>query len=314
MSSMSAAAPILTDAQKSGAQRALRVSIGTLLLLPALAFLALFLILPASSFLTASVLTQSPSGDIGLPLTLANYDRLLFSPAYKLVVLRTLSISVWTSVISVLLAYPLAMVIAYGRPSWSRLTMIVVVAPLVVSVIVRCYGWQLLLGNNRSGVVNWLLSFTSRHPPTVKVMYTEWAVIIASVHVFLPLIVLPIATSLARINPFLIEAARMLGAPAWRAFLRVTLPLSAPGLTAGVTVVFALTAASFVTPQMLGGTNASMLGILLEQQAMTVFDWPMASAVASVMVAIALCSNAFSTWVIGLLMRRRQPAGGNNVG
>jgi putative spermidine/putrescine transport system permease protein len=174
---------------------------------------------------------------------------------------------------------------------------------------VRCYGWQLLLGNNKTGVLNWLISSVSRNPASIKLMYTEWAVIIASVHVFLPLIVLPIATSLARINPYLVEAARMLGAPPWRAFLRVTLPLSAPGLAAGVSIVFALTAASFVTPQMLGGTNASMLGILLEQQAMTVFDWPMTGAIASVMVAIALCSNAASGWIIGLLTRRGRPGG-----
>ena len=299
----------MANAKPRRGRQVLRVSIGTILLLPALCFLLVFLVVPSLSLLSASVLTQSGSGDIGLPVTFASYDRLLFSSAYQKVVLRTMSISIWTSLISIVLAYPLAMVIAYGRPSLSRLTMILVVAPLVVSVIVRCYGWQLLLGNNRAGVLNWLIVLLFRNPATIKLMYTEWAVIIASVHVFLPLIVLPIATSLARINPSLVEAARMLGAPSWRAFLRVTLPLSVPGLTAGVTIVFALTASSFVTPQMLGGTNASMLGILLEQQAMTVFDWPMTGAIASVMVAIALCSNAASTWIIGLLTRRGQPGG-----
>lgn len=284
-----------------------RIAIGALLLLPALAYLVLFLLVPAFTLLGSSVLTQSVSGDIGLPATLAHYDRLLFSPAYQRVVLRTLSIAMWTSGISVVLAYPLAMVIAYGRPALSRLTMLVVVAPLVVSVIVRCYGWLLLLGNTRTGVVNWLLEMAGSGPAPIKVMYTEWAVIIASVHVFLPLVVLPIATSLARISPFLNEAARMLGASPWRAFIRVTLPLSAPGLTAGFTIVFALTAASFVTPQMLGGTKGSMLGILLEQQAMTVFDWPMTGAIASVMVTIALIANAGSSWIIQLLARRGRP-------
>ncbi|HVQ66860.1 MAG TPA: ABC transporter permease [Bradyrhizobium sp.] len=309
MSIASASAQIVSAAP-ADRRGIFRLSIGTLLLLPALAFLFFFLLVPSFTLLGSSVLTQSPSGDIGLPATLAHYDRLLFSPAYQRVVLRTLSISLWTSAISIILAYPLAMVIAYGRPALSRLTMIVVVAPLVVSVIVRCYGWQLLLGNSKSGVVNWLLaSLSSSSPGLIKVMYTEWAVIIASVHVFLPLIVLPIATSLARISSFLIEAARMLGAPPWRAFLRVTLPLSAPGLTAGVTIVFALTAASFVTPQMVGGTKGSMLGILLEQQAMTVFDWPMTGAIASVMVAIALCSNAVSTWIIDFFTRRGRSQG-----
>jgi len=108
---------------KPRGRQALRVSVGMILLLPALGFLLIFLIVPSLSLLSASVLTQSGSGDIGLPVTFASYDRLLFSPAYQKVVLRTLSISVWTSVISIVLAYPLAMVIAYGRPSLSRLTM-----------------------------------------------------------------------------------------------------------------------------------------------------------------------------------------------
>jgi putative spermidine/putrescine transport system permease protein len=309
MSIESAPAQLLSDTQAGRGLGILRMSIGTALLLPALGFLLVFLLIPSFMLLVSSILTQSPSGGIGFPATIAHYDRLLFSPAYQRVVLRTLSIAFWTSVISIILAYPLAMVIAYGRPALSRLTMLGVVAPLVVNVVVRCYGWQLLLGNNRSGVVNWLLESLGSSPAPVKVMYTEWAVIIASVHVFLPLIVLPIAASLARISPFLVEAARMLGAPPWRAFLRVTLPLSAPGLTAGVTIVFALTAASFITPQMVGGTKGSMLGILLEQQATTVFDWPMTGAIASVMVAIALGANAGSTWIIRQLARGGQARG-----
>jgi putative spermidine/putrescine transport system permease protein len=104
---------------------------------------------------------------------------------------------------------------------------------------------------------------------------------------------------LGRINPSLNEAARMLGAPAWRAFLRVTLPLSVPGLLAGLTIVFSLTAASYVTPQMVGGSRGLMLGVLLEQQINTSFDWPMAAAIAAVMVAIALIANVGVEWALG---------------
>lgn len=281
-----------------------RWAVGLVLLLPALSFLVVFLVLPSLLLLGYSVLNQSPSGDISLPLTLASYERLITSAAYRRVVLLTLRVAFFTSLFTSLLAYPAAMVIAYGRPFVSRLTMIVVVAPLVVSVIVRTYGWQLLLGNNGTGVINWLLHRLGTGPAPIQVLYTEWAVVIASVHVFLPLMVLPLSGSLSRINPSLNEAARMLGAPAWRAFLRVTLPLSMPGLVAGLTIVFSLTAASYVTPQMVGGSRALMLGVLLEQQIHTSFDWPMASAIGAVMVMIALIANVGVGW---LAERRRRP-------
>ncbi len=243
------------------------------------------------------MLTQNQTGDIGLPLTVGSYERLIFSPAYRRVVMTTLRVAFFTALFTSLLAYPLAMVIAYGRPLASRITMILVVAPLVVSVIVRTYGWQLVLGNSNTGVLNWILGAMGAGPTPVKVLYTEWAIVIASVHVFLPLMVLPLSASLSRINPSLNEAARMLGAPAWRAFLRITLPLSVPGLIAGLTIVFSLTAASYVTPQMVGGNRGLMLGVLLEQQINTAFDWPMGAAIASVMVTIALFANVGVGWL-----------------
>lgn len=281
-------------ARRSAIPRSL---IGLALLFPALAFLVVFLVLPSLILLGYSVLTQNQTGDISLPLTVGSYERLMFSPAYRRVVMTTLRVAFFTALFTSLLAYPLAMVIAYGRPLASRITMILVVAPLVVSVIVRTYGWQLVLGNSGTGVLNWILEAMGAGSAPVKVLYTEWAIVIASVHVFLPLMVLPLSGSLSRINPSLNEAARMLGAPAWRAFLRVTLPLSVPGLIAGLTIVFSLTAASYITPQMVGGNRGLMLGVLLEQQINTAFDWPMGAAIASVMVAIALVTTVGVGWV-----------------
>lgn len=284
--------------------------VGMVLLLPALAFLVVFLVVPSAILLGYSVFTQNQTGDISLPMTLSSYERLIFSPAYRRVTMTTLRVAFFTSLFTSLLAYPLAMVIAYGRPMASRITMILVVAPLVVSVIVRTYGWQLVLGNSNTGVLNWILGTLGAGQAPVKVLYTEWAIVIASVHVFLPLMVLPIAGSLGRINPSLNEAARMLGAPAWRAFLRITLPLSVPGLVAGLTIVFSLTAASYVTPQMVGGNRGLMLGVLLEQQINTAFDWPMAAAIASVMVAIALIANVGVAWLVERRAALRQRRSG----
>lgn len=269
-----------------------------LMVLPALAFLLVFLVLPSLTLFSYSVQTQAGDGSIGLPLTLGNFQHLLFTPAYQQTVLLTLRVSLWTSAISVLLAYPLAMAVAYGNRIMSSITLVLVVMPLVVSVIVRTYGWELLLGNSATGVVNSILATLGAPPALLHVMFTEWAVIIASVHVFLPLMVLPIAASLGRINPSLSEAARMLGAPGWRAFLDITLPLSMPGLMAGLTIVFSLTASSYVTPTILGGTRGAMLGNLLEQQVTTTYDWAMAAAIATVMVAITLAANVGVTWLL----------------
>jgi putative spermidine/putrescine transport system permease protein len=124
-----------------------------------------------------------------------------------------------------------------------------------------------------------------------QLLYTEAAVIIGSVHVFLPFMVLPLAGAIARIDPAVEEAARVLGASGVTLFRRITLPLSLPGLAVGTTLVFSLSAASYVTPQILGGNFAALLGTLLEQQVLTLHDWPFGAAIATVLVSIVLAIN-----------------------
>jgi len=123
-------------------------------------------------------------------------------------------------------------------------------------------------------------------------------VVIGSLHVFFPMMVLPVASALGRIDPRLEDAARTLGATAWRSFRLITLPLSLPGLAVGCTLVFSLTAGSFVTPAILGGAGAQMLGMLVDQQILVVYDWPFGATVASVLVAIVLAVNIVSMRVL----------------
>jgi putative spermidine/putrescine transport system permease protein len=280
--------------------------------LPALAFLAVFLLVPAVRLISAGFLTQNAQGVLTGPVTVEHYVHFFGTSLYSHVLFVTLRISLVTAALTAVLGYPVAMVMVRSHPAVARVVTFITIAPLIVSVVVRTYGWQLLLANSNTGVLNWLLQALGTGPAPVQVMYTEWATIIASVHVFLPLMVLPLAASLGRINPSLNEAARMLGAPAWRAFLRITLPLSRPGLIAGLTIVFSLTAASYVTPQMVGGTRGLMLGVLLEQQIDTSFDWPMGSAIAAVMVAIALIASVGVEWLVGrrAAARLRRSGGG----
>jgi ABC-type molybdate transport system permease subunit len=189
------------------------------------------------------------------------------------VLLVTLRISLFTAALAALLGYPVAMVMVRSHPAVARIVTFITIAPLIVSVVVRSYGWQLILGNGPTGLLNWALMATGIIGTPLRLLYSETAVVIGSLHVFLPMMVLPLASALARIDINLEEAARTLGMPAWRVFHRITLPLSLPGLTVGFTLVFSLTAGSFVTPAMLGGTNAQMLGNLIDQQITAIYDW-----------------------------------------
>lgn len=277
-----------------------------LLVLPAVLFLVIIFIVPVAVLFSYSVLTQPQNGVIGLPLTLSHYAHLAETPLYLHVLAITLRISLWTAALSVLLGYPVALTIVRGTPFVSRMVTIILVAPLVVSIVVRTYGWQLVLANSNAGVVNWMLHAIGFGPAVLHVMYSETAVVVGSLHVFLPMMVLPLASSLARVNPALEEAARTLGAPAWRVFARVTFPLSVPGLVAGLTIVFSLTAASYVTPAILGGNYAQMLGNLLEQQVTSVYDWPLSSAIAVVMVVLTFAVNGISVFLLERQLKRRR--------
>jgi putative spermidine/putrescine transport system permease protein len=271
---------------------------GLLLLLPATGFLLAFFVVSALTLFAYSVLTQRADGVVALPLTLSHFQHFFSTSLYTHVLFSTLRMAAVTAALAALLGYPVAMVMVRGNAMVVRIMTIIVIAPLIVSVVVRTYGWQLLLANTRTGVVNWiLLSLGIIHQP-IRILYTETAVIIGSLHVFFPMMVLPLASALAKINPQLEDAARTLGAPSWRVFWRVSLPLSLPGLAVGFTLVFSLTASSYVTPAILGGTSAQMLGNLIEQQIAAVYDWPFGATVAFVLVATVLAINMASTWFL----------------
>jgi putative spermidine/putrescine transport system permease protein len=206
----------------------------------------------------------------------------------------TLRISLTTTLVAAALSYPVALVMARGAAAVRQVITMIVIAPLIVSVVVRTYGWQVILGNGPTSVLNWLLLSTGLIRVPLRLLYTETAVVIGSLHVFYPLMVLPLASALGKIDPRIEDAARTLGASSWRTFRRVTLPLSLPGLAVGSGLVFSLTAGSFVTPVILGGQKAHMLGVLVDQQILVVYDWPFGATVATVLVVIVLAVNVIS--------------------
>jgi putative spermidine/putrescine transport system permease protein len=267
-----------------------------LLLAPAVLFFVVVFILPVGLMIRYSFYQQTTTGDLTSAATLANYLRLSSVDLYRTVVLTTLRVSLWTTVIAILLAYPLALVMVRGHPLVGRSLTVIVIAPLLINVVVRTYAWRVILANGENGVLNWTLAHFGLGP--VQLLYTEWAIIIGSVHVFLPMMVLPLSAALGKINPAVEEAARTLGASSWAVFVRVTLPLSVPGLAVGCTLVFSLTASSFVTPALLGGNFAKMLGTLVEEQILVVFDWPFGAAIATLLTIMVMAVNLASVWLI----------------
>lgn len=267
-----------------------------LLLAPAVLFFVVVFIIPVGLMIRYSFYQQTTTGDLTSAATVAHYVRLASVDLYRTVVMTTLRVSLWTTVIAMLLAYPLALVMVRGHALVGRALTVIVLAPLLINVVVRTYAWRVILANGDNGVLNWALAHFGLGP--VRLLYTEWAIIIGSVHVFLPMMVLPLSAALGKINPAVEEAARTLGASSWQVFRRVTLPLSVPGLAVGCTLVFSLTASSFVTPALLGGNFAKMLGTLVEEQILVVFDWPFGAAIATLLTVLVMGVNLASVWLI----------------
>ncbi|MGH7319066.1 MAG: ABC transporter permease [Candidatus Rokuibacteriota bacterium] len=216
--------------------------------------------------------------------TLFNYRRFLFDPFYLGVLLTTLKLSLLVTLVALLAGYPVALYLARASARERRLLMLLVVSPLVVSLVIRSYGWLIMLGPK--GVVNALLTGLGLVRAPVKLIYTEFAVVIGLAHVFYPFMVLAIASALQNIDPAVLRAAENLGAGPFRVFRRVTLPLSIPGVVAGSLIVFALSVSSFVTPTLLGGPWVKVVAYLAWEQNLVVLDWAFAGAIAVILLAV----------------------------
>jgi putative spermidine/putrescine transport system permease protein len=268
---------------------------------PAVIFLLACFVLPAAQTLYLGIGARTEAGVMQYGLTLENYRRAFATDLYWRVLLRTIRMATSAAIVAAIVGYPLAWVLARGRPWLSRTVTLVLVTPLLVNVVVRSYGWSAIL--SRNGLISWVLQGLGWEDPPA-ILYTEWAVLIASVHVFLPFMVLPLAGAIGRIPPAAEQAATVAGAGPFQRFLRIILPLSLPGLAVGLPLVFSLTAAAFVTPQILGGNFSPLLGTLIEQQVLTLHDWPFGAALASLLVTMVLLVNLVFIGIIGRRINR----------
>jgi putative spermidine/putrescine transport system permease protein len=201
-------------------------------------------------------------------------------------VLNTLRLGALTVLATMLLAVPLALVHMAAGPRLKRAILIVAVLPLLTSVVVRTFSWIVILG--REGVINSTLIATGLATAPVALLQTEPGLILALTQIEMPLMLLPLIAATARIDPSLLDASTSLGASLGRTLRRVVLPLALPGLIAGATLVFASAATAFISQSVIGGGRLNYLPALVWQQAMVVFDWPVAAAMALTLMGSVL--------------------------
>jgi putative spermidine/putrescine transport system permease protein len=219
--------------------------------------------------------------------TLANYKD-FFSDSYNVTVLfRTVVISAIAAVLTLVLAFPVATHMVRARGKVRVLIALVALSPLLVSVIVRTFGWLVVLGPD--GLLSRVSTLLGLEP--MSLMFTETAVVIGLVHVLFPFMVLSLLSGLSGADDDLLRAAQNLGATRTRAFLRITLPLSVPGILAGSLLVFTLSTGSFVTPALLGGNPSMVLSMLTFQQSLVLFNGPAGATIAIILLATVLLST-----------------------
>lgn len=217
-------------------------------------------------------------------LYFANYQFLFTDRLYFSAYLYSLKVAAVSTVWCLLIGYPMAYAIARAKSVWRNLLLMLIVLPFWTSFLLRVYAWIGLLKNN--GVINnVLLGLGVIHQP-LTLMQTDFAVYIGIVYSYLPFMILPLYANLEKHDPTLLEAASDLGARPWRAFMRVTLPLSIPGIVAGSLLVFIPAVGEYVIPSLLGRTDQLMIGRVLSDEFFANRDWPVASAVAILMLVL----------------------------
>ncbi|HEY7444866.1 MAG TPA: ABC transporter permease [Vicinamibacterales bacterium] len=274
---------------------------------PPLAYLLLLFAIPALIMLVASFRHAGQFGGLaplvsGAPgaeqvnLTFDNYARFFGTFLYTELLLKSLLYALITTVICLVMAYPLALLIARSPTGHRELLVLLVILPFWSNFLIRVYAWIIILGP-QSVLVSGLNAATAvLGLEPVRLLYTPTAVVIGLVYVHLPFMVLPLYANLEKHDPALLDAAQDLGAGAWQRFWQVTFPLSMPGVYAGAVLVFIPAFGIFAVPDLLGGTGGSMIGNVIKQQFLDSRDWPFGSVLSMVLTAVALVIAGVAAW------------------
>jgi len=269
-----------------------RSLVRSLLLSPAVLVVLIALIGPGLLLLAYSFSAFEAGRITSLVPTLGNYTRFFGDFFYVNVILRTIAIGLIVTATTIVIAYPVAVYISHASPKWRGFLIQLVFLPLMVSVVVRAYGWMVILGRN--GLVNATLLELGIVDEPLRLLFTPTAVVVALVEVLLPFMVMPLVASIDSIDRHVTEAARSVGATPMQAFWRVTFPLSTPGLVSGAVLVFSLSITAFAIPALLGGARVKMIASVAYDAMLVGNNWPFGSAIGIVMAFVSSAIILFS--------------------
>ncbi len=260
---------------------------GSLLALPTISWLVIFFVLPLIIVLVFSFMSRGRGGVAIMPFTLDHYRRTF--DVFFIILQRSIGLAALTTIICLIAGYPLAFFISTRRRRIvQQVTLFLVILPFWTNFLIRTYAWRILLGEE--GTINGLLLSLGLISEPLPLLNTQLAVLIGLVYGFLPFMVLPIYASVERFNFRYVDAAHDLGANDIRAFLRIVLPLTLPGVLAGCALVFIPSVGAFVTPDLLGGAKGLMIGNLINKQFGGSGNMPLGSALSIVMMTVVMIS------------------------
>ncbi len=271
---------------------------------PPLAYLLVFFAAPALIMVLASFRTPGEFGGLSplfedgkIDLNLDSYARFFTDSIYAQIFVKSVWYALLTTLFCLLLAYPLAALIANSAKKHRDLLLLLVILPFWSNFLIRVYAWMIILGPNAAlaRMVNAMLAWIGHEP--VPLLFSSFAVLICLVYVHLPFMVLPLYANLEKHDQALLDAAQDLGANAWQRFWRITFPLSLPGVYAGAALVFIPALGIFAIPDILGGPDDSLIGNVIKQQFLETRDWPFGSVLSIVLTVSALVLAGFAAWV-----------------
>jgi spermidine/putrescine transport system permease protein len=268
------------------------VAQGMALISPTFIYLIIFMILPMILVAILSFLDRGPYGNVVYRFNIDNYTRLI-DPLYLRILGYSLGVGVATMIFTIALGYPLAYFIARAPARQRSLLLFLILVPFWTNFIIRIYAWIMIL--RTEGFLNTLLLNLGLIKIPLELLYTPTAVLIGMVYEFLPFMVLPLYTSLEKIENAQLEASADLGARPWQAFLRVTLPLSIPGMIAGSILVFIPAMGMFVVPDLMGGAKTVLVGNLIRNQFLVSRDWPFGAAASMLLMVLTLAFTLYYT-------------------
>jgi ABC-type spermidine/putrescine transport system permease subunit I len=274
---------------------------------PAVAYLVVMLVLPMGVLLAFGFLTIERGRIVPDSFTLAHYRRILADPLSWLLFWRSFWLGTVTTLLCLVLGYPVAYLYGALGSFGRKCLLVAVISPLLTSALVRTYAWLVILGGRR-GLLNTLLLGLGIVDTPVRILNTDWAVLIGMTQIHLPFMILPLIAALASRDRALEEASLNLGASRVATFVRVVVPLSLPGIAAGTALVFALSYTNFIIPQLLGGGNYSTVAVRVYEQTIVILDWATGAVLAALLLGSCFVFVFLITWAASRAMAWRARA------